>query len=149
MVCQLTDDKPAEILSINDAANALIINANLEGLEVKCLVDCGATATYISEKVVKHLSLRTTPMPKNEKVKLADGRIHEVTLHCPDLPIRLDNQIRHTISPKVLPLGGSQIILGMTWLKAHNPHIDWSAGTITLTKGKKGKKVVIQTYPKA
>ncbi|RAL58215.1 hypothetical protein DID88_002294 [Monilinia fructigena] len=49
-------------------------------------------------------------------------------------------QHSEVIQLDVVPLGQQQIILGMPWLKAHNPRIDWSQETVTFDQCKSGHK---------
>ena len=114
----------------HQGAATILLNADIEGQKVRCLLDSGANNTYLSESLVKKIGLRRTPLGHQRKVKVADGFAHIIQDHCPNLPIRFDS-FSDEIHPLIIPLRGTEVILGMNWLKRHNPTIDWSTGQIT------------------
>ena len=49
---------------------------------------------------------------------------------------------------KVCDLGKSNIIISFTWLKKHNPEIDWKTGNVQFTRCPQECNVAIQEYKK-
>jgi hypothetical protein len=101
--------------------------------QVSALVDSGATSSFIDQTfVVQHNILvikKSTPVP----VEVIDGRTiasgaitHETT------PLELCIG-KHTekIVPNIISTPHHPIILGLPWLEAHNPIIEWRSGTLT------------------
>ena len=52
------------------------------------------------------------------------------------------------LAPSVCDLGKSNIIIGFTWLKKHNPEIDWKTGHIQFTRCPQECNVTIQEHKK-
>jgi dUTP pyrophosphatase len=137
-----------DICSTVSKWDTLILTADIEGQKVKCLVDSGAGDCYLSENLVKKIGLRTTPLKTAKRVKVADGFTHIVQDACPALPISFKD-FQDEIDAKVIPLRGTDVILGMTWLQKNNPQIDWRDHVLTW-RTSKGEEVTLRAeYPKA
>ncbi|GLB33385.1 putative zinc ion binding protein [Lyophyllum shimeji] len=50
-----------------------------------------------------------------------------------DLVLRYNGHSERVVFA-VTDLGEQDMILGYTWLKEHNPEIDWAAGTVTMSR---------------
>jgi hypothetical protein len=103
--------------------------------QVSILVDFGATSSFIDQTfVVQHNILvikKSTPVP----VEVIDGRTiafgaitHETT------PLEFCIS-KHTekIVFNIISTPHHPIILGLLWLEAHNPIIDWRSRTLTFS----------------
>src|ERR1700722_4772544 len=95
------------------------------------MIDSGASANFLSEEIVKTHKLPTEELPKPRKVKVIDGRERssgEIKQTC-TLCVTIEN---HTEEIKffVTSLGNHHAILGMAWLRRHNPDINWEKETI-------------------
>jgi hypothetical protein len=101
--------------------------------QVSTLVDSGATSSFIDQTfVAQHnipVIMKSTPIP----VEVIDGRTivsgaitHETT------PLELCIH-KHTekIVLNIISIPHHPIILGLSWLEAHNPIIDWRSRTLT------------------
>jgi hypothetical protein len=95
------------------------------------LIDCGSSCNFVSESFVQQHQIKTQPTTATHEVELADG-----TKHCCQ---RMVKRARVELSPcthvsfvdlVVLPLAGYQCILGMPWLKEHQPRIDFAEKTL-------------------
>ena len=53
--------------------------------------------------------------------------------HCADIVIDFQGH-REKVVAEITDLGRHQMILGYTWLKHHNPHIDWETGQVRMTR---------------
>src|ERR1700730_5366015 len=69
----------------------------------------------------------------------ADGKQHTVT-HYAECVMHLGD-IVESIMLSVIPLVGYDVIVGTTWLKRHNPSINWSTGMVTVDSN--GKQCVL------
>ena len=94
-----------------------------------------ANTTFIDTSVAEWLGLLLKPLVNPIRVfnvdrthNLAGEVTHTTTLtmeylgHCEEL------------RAEVMNLGKNSLILGYTWLKKHNPVIDWQAGTIKFSR---------------
>lgn len=110
----------------------LQLHAWIQGEEMSLLVDSGSSSSFVDHRLAAKLK-GVCKLPKTCKVKVADS----VVLNC-------DNFIPHCqwtsqghefiTDFKLLSLGAYDAILGMDWLRKHNPmHIDWEAQHMTVT----------------
>jgi len=101
---------------------------------VSALVDSSATSSFIDQTfVIQHnipMIKKSTPVP----VKVIDGRTiasgvitHETT----PLELCIDNTEK--IIFNIISTPHHPIILGLPWLEAHNPIIDWWSRTLTFS----------------
>ena len=104
-------------------------------MQVKALVDSGATATFISKRVVESNNLVTEQLANPFDVINVDGtpnRNGQIT-HT----LRASLQIGSHMSNQnilITDIGRKDMIIGMTFLRRHNPEIDWAAGKWRFTR---------------
>ena len=53
--------------------------------------------------------------------------------HCAEIVIDFQGH-REKVVAEITDLGRHQMILGYTWLKHHNPDIDWETGKVRMTR---------------
>ena len=108
--------------------------------KVSALIDSGASENFLSPDLVKHFSIPTYQIPKPKIVRNVDetkNNIGNVT-HATTLRIHYQGKnIEHTFY--VIDLGDDHMLLGMPFLKATNPHINWTHSAF------KGKVYAITT----
>jgi len=125
---------------------------NHEGVAVKALLDSGAIGlfmdmTFAKEKGFKMEKLKKTLLVRNmdRMVNAGGAIIHQVECNM----FFKEHVERARID--ICNLGKTKVILGMPWLAAHNPEIDWEKGEVKMThcppicrkkKQKEGKKEV-------
>jgi Retroviral aspartyl protease len=104
-------------------------------ITIDALLDSGATQCYIDQEFVKKNNLNTrsllSPIPvfnvdstKNEKGEIKD--VIDFILHVQDHTKR--------VTFNVIGLGKINAILGETWLKTHNPAINWNTGELQFNR---------------
>jgi predicted aspartyl protease len=104
-------------------------------VKLKAMLDCGASTLFISQKVVerKHLPRRKLPEPIHlQNVDLTENKIGQITHE-----VELDLQINKHITRErflIADIGKDDVIIGIDWLKKHNPEIDWSQGRIVFSR---------------
>jgi len=106
-----------------------------EGITVKALLDSGATGMFIDRKFAEKHGFRMDKLERPLIVTNVDGsnnsggRItHEVECNV----YYRGHQERMKFD--VCNLGRTDVILGMPWLVAHNPEIDWEKGEVKMTR---------------
>jgi len=106
-----------------------------EGVTVKVLLDSGATGMFVDKKFAEEHGFRMDKLEKPLIVMNVDssnnsgGRImHEVECNV----YYRGHQERMKFD--VCNLGRTDVILGMPWLAAHNPEIDWEKGEVKMTR---------------
>ena len=102
---------------------------------VNALVDCGATGLFVDTEYVRsnNLSPRrlTTPIP----VYNIDGTANEAgaITEIADIILRYKGHAERT-QFAVTSLGKQNMILGFTWLRKHNPEIDWQMKEVWMSR---------------
>lgn len=101
-------------------------------LPLQVLVDCGADDNFIDSELCIQADLPTETLPEPKDVLALNGQLlARVTHRTAPLTLQLSGNHQEVISLFVIPSPTTPLVLGLPWLKLHNPHIDWSASTIT------------------
>jgi len=100
---------------------------------VKALLDSGATGSFIDKDFVCTKGITTRSISCPIPVYNIDGspnkagQISEVV----DVVFRYKTHSERTLLT-VSSLGRQSMILGYTWLKDHNPEVDWQTGEVQM-----------------
>jgi predicted aspartyl protease len=125
---QISIDQSKPLLTVQ-------IKPKNQGDTFPSLIDSGATANFISPKLIETLKIPRIALSNPRKIRMLDrstpktGKVwHKVHLEfeCQGLPTSAEFL--------VCPTGNNQAILGMPWLKDQNPSIDWKEQIITLSE---------------
>src|SRR5882757_2677 len=101
--------------------------------EIDALVDSGATDNFISLAVIQHFGIPTRTMNKHRTIRNIDGTANKIgaVTEVANLILRFKGTHHQTFY--IVDLGDNHMLLGMPFLAATNPVIDWTKGTF---KGK-------------
>ncbi|XP_074346377.1 uncharacterized protein LOC141685156 [Apium graveolens] len=100
-------------------------------VEVKVLMDSGATRSFISESVVDRLKCVTYPLESNLVIEVANQARVTVDRNCPNYDILREG--RHFSAELILfKLGEFDVILGMDWLVNHDAQIECRSKKVKL-----------------
>jgi len=117
-----------------------------EGVAVKALLDSGATGLFIDTAFVKEKGFRIEKMKKPLLVKNVDGTVNigGAITHQVECNMFFKGHVEK-VRMDVCNLWKTEVILGMLWLAAHNPEINWEKGEVKMTRcppicGKGGQK---------
>jgi len=95
-----------------------------EAVKVKIMLDSGSAGNFISPEVVQWCGLITQPRETPLSVTHVQGG--KVGLVTEQVRCRMRKGTHsEIITFDVVPLGKHVIIIGMPWLRVHNPNIDW------------------------
>jgi hypothetical protein len=99
------------------------------------MLDSGATDEFIDEDEVKERKLPRIQLDRAIPVYNVDGtpNIRGSIMERCELTMRYQDHYE-TIRFYITKLGKKKFILGHTWLKKHNPEIDWVTGDIQMTR---------------
>jgi hypothetical protein len=103
------------------------------------MIDSGATENFMAPEATASAKLRTLKKSVLYRLTLADGQLAKGDRVIQHETEEFEMQLgQHTerIKMDLVPLGGHQIILGIPWLRSHNPRIDWVTETIEFIKCK-------------
>lgn len=103
----------------------------VQGTEVLILVDSGSSGSFISSQIAAGLK-GVQSLLRQLSVRVANGG----TLNCDAMIPHCEWQVqghRFKTTLRILPLISYDMILGMDWLKEHNPmSVNWSQKTIKI-----------------
>jgi len=105
-----------------------------EGIAVKALLDSGATGLFMDITFAKEKGFKMEKLKKPLLVRNVDGTANtgEAIMYQVEYNIFFKEHIERA-RIDVCNLGKTELILGMPWLAAHNPEIDWEKGEVKMT----------------
>jgi len=118
-----------------------MIKIRLHGINdsttVNAMIDSGATEDFIDQEFCHKYKIRTTKAKNPREIYLADGEPSSMgpVTHIATVPMDIGAHSEITTF-QVAKLQNHEAILGMPWLKNHNPRIDWGQGKITFDSEK-------------
>ncbi len=122
-------------------ANSTLIPAVLQTVDtamkftVDCLLDSGATGCYIDESLTKELGLNLEKLAHPIPVYNVDRTLNESGPIRYVVPLRLKvGDHVETVTFAVTNTGPNKIILGHSWLRKHNPNVDWTHAKILFNR---------------
>ena len=106
-----------------------------EGMAVKVLLDNGATGLFIDTTFAKEKGFKIERMKNPLLVKNVDGTVNVggAITHQVECNMFFKGHIER-VRMDVCNLGKTEVILGMPWLAAHNPEIDWEKREVKMTR---------------
>jgi len=106
-----------------------------EGVTVKALLDSGATGMFMDKKFMEKNGFKLEKLDRLVRIKNVDGTGNSGGLVTHEIEVNVYYQ-GHVERMKldVCDLGRTEVILGMPWLAAHNPEIDWERGEVKMIR---------------
>ena len=98
---------------------------------IPALLDSGANTTFIDKAVAERMGLTLEALANPIQVFNVDGSRNSAgdVTHAVNLTVDFLGH-REELRAEVTNLGKNSLILGYTWLKKHNPSIDWETGMV-------------------
>lgn len=134
-------------LSKNVQKPSIVFAAQLVGqvtgckIDTSALQDSGAEGILVNHRFAKTQGLTLSPLPRPIPVRNVDGSDNGMgpiwftttqTLRLPSQNQRSYHEER--VELLVADIGDYNIILGMDWLDAHNPEVDWSQDRVDMMR---------------
>ena len=107
--------------------NIGVENVNIyKGITVKVLLDSGTTGIFMDKKMVAKYGFRLQKLERLVVVRNVDGINNSAgaIMHQVEVNVYYKNHVER-MQIDVYDLGKTDIILGILWLQAHNPEINW------------------------
>lgn len=99
---------------------------------LQILIDSGADDNFIDSGIISKLSIPTVELANSKEVLALDGRLlAEVTHRTAPITLTISGNHQETVELFVISSPLSPVVLGLPWLKVHNPQIDWATVSIT------------------
>jgi len=116
-----------------------------EGITTEALLDSGATGLVMSKEFARRHRFKRTRLERLVYVRNVDGTLNYAGLIVDTVEVEIFFK-GHKERTSIDVIGGQKwsVILGMPWLRRHNPEIDWKTGEVKMTRcpdecGKKWK----------
>jgi transposase InsO family protein len=121
--------------------NSLEVEAQIETLDtgvtrsLKALIDSGATGQFMDKAWARSNNISTRPLTRPIPVYNVDGTpngagdIHEVA----DVILRY-NDHSERMQFAITRLGKQSMILGFSWLRLHNPEVNWQTKEVRMSR---------------
>jgi len=114
-----------------------------EGVVTEALLDSGATGLVMSEEFARKYKFRRTKLERPVYVRNVDGMLNYAGPIVDIVEVKIFFK-GHKERTSIDVIGGQKwsVILGMPWLRHHNPEIDWKMGKVKMMRcpDKYGKK---------
>ena len=106
-----------------------------EGVTVKALLDSGTTEMFMNKRMAARHGFRLQKLERLVTVRNVDGmnNSREAITHQMEVNVYYKNYIKR-MRMNICDLGRMNMILGMLWLQAHNPEINWEIGEVKITR---------------
>jgi len=104
-----------------------------EGMAVKALLDSGATGLFMDTAFAKEKGFKMEKLKNLLLVRNVDStaNVRGAIMHQVECNMFFKGHIER-VRMDVCNLGKTEVILGMPWLAAHNPEIDWEKGEVKM-----------------
>ena len=108
------------------------LHGNYESVSINAMIDSGATEAFIHKRICDKHQITTKMAEGPREIYLADGNLSEMgsITHIVEVPMEIGGH-KELATLQVANLQNHEIILGMPWLRGHNPKIDWEEQKIT------------------
>ena len=103
--------------------------------DIVAMVDSGATATFIHRKFVEENKIRTRKLSRPVPLFNIDGtenREGSIT-HVAVLDLIIGSHSEKMVFV-ITDIGPEDVIIGINWLRKHNPDVDWAEGSLRLSR---------------
>lgn len=124
----------------DDSGDLIQFHASLDGEPVRVLLDGGASSNFVSTDFTKRHPLLTLPLASAQDVIVGNKATIQARNLC-------EGNLQYGIYKERLRFyeidTPYDIIIGIGWLKRHNPDIDWTQGIVTFSY--RGRDVTISS----
>jgi len=105
-----------------------------KGVAVKALLDSGVTGLFMNTTFAKEKGFKIEKLKKPLLVRNVDGTVNAegAIAHQVECNMFFKGHVERA-RMDICNLGKIELILGMPWLAAHNPEIDWKKGEVKMT----------------
>lgn len=122
-------------------ASSVLLPVTIEMLEdergftVDALLDSGAHRYYVDHCFIERNHLPLERLPRAVPVYMADGSVSKAgpITHVVNLGLRIHDH-QETFRCAITDTGTSDLIIGFSWLRLHNPTVDWRSGDVVFNQ---------------
>ena len=129
------------VIAATDGPNSLSLKVELQTTDtayvvgVMALLDCGATGSFIDTDFVTKHRLMVRQLVQPIPVYNVDGSSNEAGAITAVVDVILQYRDHSERTPlAVTNLGHQNVILGYSWLREHNPEVNWQTQEVKLSR---------------
>jgi len=106
-----------------------------EGITVKALLDSGATGIFMDKRIAARHGFKLQKLERPIMVRNVDGTNNsgEAIMHQVECNVYYKGHVER-MRIDICDLRKTEVILGMPWLAAHNPEINWKTGEVKMIR---------------
>ena len=106
-----------------------------EGIMIKALLDSGAMGMFIDRQTAARHGFKLQKLKRLIAVRNIDSTNNSggAILHQVECNVFYKGHVKR-MRMDIYDLGKTEVILGMLWLAAHNPEINWETGEVKMTR---------------
>jgi len=106
-----------------------------EGITIKALLDSSATGMFMDKRMAARHGFKLQKLERLIMVRNMDGRNNSrgAITHQVEYNVYYKGYVER-MRIDVCDLGKTEVILGMPWLAAHNPEINWETREVKITR---------------
>jgi len=106
-----------------------------EGIMIKALLDSSATEMFMDRQTAARHGFKLQKLERPIAVRNVDGTNNSrgAITHQVECNVFFKGHVER-MQMDVCDLGKTEVILGMPWLAAHNPEINWEMGEMKMTR---------------
>jgi len=106
-----------------------------EGIMIKALLDSGATGMFMDRQTAARHGFKLQKLERPLMVKNMDGTMNSggAITHQVECNVFFKGHVER-MRMDICDLGKTEVILGMPWLAAYNPEINWEMGEVKMTR---------------
>jgi len=108
---------------------------NHKGVVVRALLDSRTTGLFIDMTFAQEKGFKIEKLKKPLLVRNMDGTVNAggAIIHQVEYNMFFKGHVERA-RMDICNLGKTEVILGILWLAAHNPEIDWEKGEVEMTR---------------
>ena len=104
-------------------------------LKAKAMLDSGASSIFINESFVRKHGIRTQELEHPIMLRNADNSTNAIGYITREASLRFEvNGHVEELRAAVANIGDDEVIVGIDWLRHHNPQIDWTLDEVSFTR---------------
>jgi len=106
-----------------------------KGVMIKVLLDSGTTRMFMDRQTAARHRFKLQKLERLIAVRNIDGTNNSrgAIMHQVECNVFYKGHVKR-MRMDVCDLGKTEVILGMPWLAAHNPEINWETGEVKMTR---------------
>ena len=103
--------------------------------KVLAMIDSGASSIFIHRRFIERHRVRTDKLVRPIPLVNADDSANKIGAITEQARLRLIMaEHEEDITASVAEIGPYDLIIGVNWLRHHNPEIDWTVGRVEMSR---------------